>query len=73
MTLSDKGLLQVSFLGTEAVKGSQNTFSVDGGKDLNYQQMDSDHQMLLSKIRRFEDEKQVEPLDNLIVSPFLAS
>ncbi len=42
-------------------------------KNLNYEQMDLEHQKLLARIRSHEDDKQAEPLDKLVVNLNLAN
>ena len=70
VTLSDSGQLQVSYLGMEPPISSHN-LDLNQGKDINYEQMDQEHQRLLARIRNHEDEKQVEPSDKLNVNAVL--
>jgi len=42
-------------------------------QETNFEQMSIEHQRLLARIRNHEDEKQVEPLEQLVVTPTLSS
>lgn len=58
VSMSDKGLLQVVYLGTDAPTLSNNGNIINDNKEIvNYEQMDIQHQKLLARIRNHEDEK----------------
>jgi hypothetical protein len=72
VTLSDSGLLSVAYLGTEApTSGVQQT--AGDAKDQSYEHMSVENQRLLARIRNYENEKQVEPQDMLLLNAQLSS
>lgn len=73
VTLSDNGWLQVAYLGTDSPTPNAAALNIAEGRNLNYEQMDMQHQRLLARIRNHEDEKQVEPEDKLVITPVLSS
>ncbi len=67
VTLADNGWLQVAYLGTDSPLSTASILPPDL-KNMNYEQMDMEHQKLLARIRAHEDEKQSEPLDKLVIT-----
>lgn len=55
---ADNGWLQVSYLGTEPPKLN---YILPESKEMNYEEMDAEHQRLLSKIMSSEQEEKSEP------------
>jgi Bardet-Biedl syndrome 9 protein len=55
---ADNGWLQVSFLGTEPPKLN---YILPESKEMNYEEMDSEHQRLLARIMSHEQEEKTEP------------
>jgi hypothetical protein len=71
ITLADNGWLQVVYLGTDTPTSQVAQPAAQEKQD--YDQMSSEHQRLLARIRNHEDEKQTEPPESLVVSTNLAS
>jgi len=55
---ADNGFLQISYLGTEPPKLN---YILPESKDMNYEEMDAEHQRLLSRIMASEQNEKVEP------------
>lgn len=64
VTISDTGFLQLSYLGTSPP--SQQILP-QNKQEMNYQQMDQEHQRLLGKIMSHENDERDEPTDKLKV------
>eukprot|EP00347_Sterkiella_histriomuscorum_P008020 403346677 len=73
VTLSDNGWLQIVYLGTESPAQQIHSIGQGDKTELNYSQMDMEHQRLLARIRNHEDEKQVEPEEKIVINAQLAS
>jgi len=56
--LADNGWLQVSYLGTEPPKLN---YILPESKEMNYEEMDAEHQRLLARIMAHEQDEKVEP------------
>ena len=65
VTLSDDGWLQVSYLGTDPPDTHGLVPDPHAEKETNYEEMDLEHQRLLSRIMAHENDVKAEPEDKL--------
>eukprot|EP00899_Mesostigma_viride_P000204 jgi/Mesvir1/10184/Mv16992-RA.1 len=64
VTLGEQGHLSVTYLGTDPPLHVVGAYE---GKELDYEEMDAEHQHLLGVIREFTGDKRLEPAERLVL------